>query len=73
MARTRYWVVPDEGIWELRRERTYLSSHAYKAQAVAEGRRIARENPPSQLLIMHADGTFETEATYGADPYPPKG
>ncbi|MEV5850710.1 DUF2188 domain-containing protein [Streptomyces sp. NPDC051985] len=73
MARTRYRVVPNGGTWQLRRETQPLSNHSFKHQAVEAGQRIARANPPSQLIIHKADGTIETEYTYGDDPYPPKG
>ncbi|MFF5006960.1 DUF2188 domain-containing protein [Streptomyces phaeochromogenes] len=73
MARTRYRVVPNGSRWQLRREEERLSDHNYKYLAVDEGQRIARANPPSQLIIHNADGTIEKEYTYGDDPYPPKG
>lgn len=73
MARTHYRVVPDGSIWQLRRERETLSKHTFKYQAIEAGQSIARANPPSMLIIHKADGTIETEWTYGDDPYPPKG
>lgn len=33
----------------------------------------AKANQPSKVMIHRADGTFETEYTYGDDPYPPRG
>ncbi|MFE0473236.1 DUF2188 domain-containing protein [Streptomyces sp. NPDC058947] len=65
--------MPNGGTWQLRREQTPLSNHTYKTDAVDAGRRAARANPPSQLIIHKADGTIETEYTYEGDPYPPKG
>ncbi|MCX4973187.1 DUF2188 domain-containing protein [Streptomyces sp. NBC_00620] len=73
MARTRYRVVPSGSTWQLRREQERLSDYNYKYEAVEAGQRIARANPPSQLIIHNADGTIEKEYTYGDDPYPPKG
>jgi hypothetical protein len=39
------------------------------------GRRgaAAKADPPSQLLVMRANGTIEYEYTYEYDPYPPVG
>jgi hypothetical protein len=50
-----------------------LSNHYTKQAAVDEGRRVAKANAPSQLVIQKADGTIETEHTYEYDPYPPPG
>lgn len=44
-----------------------------KDAAIAYGRKIASQHAPSQLKVMRQDGTFQDEATYGQDPYPPKG
>ena len=73
MSRTRYRVVPNGGTWQLRREQTPLSNHTFKTDAVEAGRRVAKANQPSQLIVHKADGTIETEYTYGGDPYPPGG
>jgi hypothetical protein len=73
MARTHYRVLPSGSAWVLRREQTLLSTHAHKVNAVNEGRRVAKANPPSQLTVHRADGTIEDESTYGGDPYPPRG
>lgn len=73
MSRTHYKVLPHSGTWQLRREQTPLSNYTYKADAVDAGRRVAKDNAPSQLTVYRADGTIETEYTYGDDPYPPRG
>ncbi|MET7499563.1 DUF2188 domain-containing protein [Streptomyces microflavus] len=73
MSRTRYRVVPNGSVWQLRREQASLSNHSIKADAVDAGRRVAKANQPSQLIVHKADGTIEAEYTYGGDPYPPQG
>ena len=69
-----YEVAPKGDLWTLR-ERGGGAPTAYpnKAFAVEAGRRIANLNKPSQLIIKKADGTIETEHTYGSDPFPPRG
>jgi len=60
------WIVrPDGG--------TIYSRHFVKADAVADGRRLAREvhrveDRPTQLVIYGRDGKIQSERTYGADP-----
>jgi hypothetical protein len=39
-----------------------------KAEGIESGRRWAKANMPSQLVIHKLDGTIQTEYTYGADP-----
>jgi hypothetical protein len=73
MTRTHYRVLPNGNVWQLRREQAPLSNHARKEDAVFQGRRVAKADQPSQLTVHKADGTIETEYTYGDDPYPPKG
>jgi hypothetical protein len=72
-ARKVYRVVPGGGMWNLKHDGTTLKSFYTKAAAVDEGRRAAKANQPSQLVVHRADGTIEEEFTYGDDPYPPRG
>lgn len=72
-TRKKYWVVPNGSQWQVKHEGTLLSTHWLKETAVDEGRRVAKRNTPSQLLIMRKDGTIEKEFTYELDPYPPIG
>ncbi len=44
-----------------------------KAEAVDRARDVARKLPTSQVVIRKQTGEFQTEHTYGNDPYPPKG
>ncbi|PVM87066.1 DUF2188 domain-containing protein [Caulobacter radicis] len=73
MARTIYRVLPEGGDWKVTRSGTRLAGYARKDDAIDYGRRSALADQPSQLVISRADGTFETEYTYGNDPYPPPG
>ena len=34
---------------------------------------VAKNQPPSQVVVRKQDGTIQTEYTYGDDPYPPRG
>lgn len=73
MARNVYHVVPSGTNWQVKHNQEVLSNHTYKEDAVDKGREYALANQPSQLVIHRADGTIETEHTYGDDPYPPAG
>lgn len=74
-TRTVYEVAPRGVEWTVKKHGDQRPSHveATKAAAVAKGRELGRNNPPSQLLIKRADGTIEEESTYGDDPFPPRG
>ncbi len=73
MGRKQYFVSPDGDMWKVTHLGTTLSRHYTKAVAIDSGRTVAKANQPSQLIVQKADGTFETEWTYGNDPYPPPG
>lgn len=73
MPRKIYWVKPSGSVWQVTHGDQILSTHVLKSTAVAEGQKVARANQPSQLRVMKQDGTFETEYTYGNDPFPPQG
>jgi hypothetical protein len=73
MARKVYRVVPSSGDWEVTHNGQSLSRHYLKENAVEAGKKVAKANQPSQLVVHKADGTFEYEHTYGDDPYPPRG
>lgn len=72
-TRNVYRVLPDGGNWKVTHETVVLSHHYLKSDAVEAGKKVAKANTPSQLVIHRADGTIEEEFTYGNDPYPPKG
>ncbi len=72
-TRNVYRVVPATGKWQIKKDGLILSNHVLKSEAIDTGRKLAIANQPSQLVVHKADGTIETEWTYGSDPYPPKG
>lgn len=73
MTRKNFHVVPNGTNWQLKYDGKVLGSYALKADAVADGRRIARANQPSELIIHNSDGTIAERETYGNDPFPPRG
>ena len=47
-----------------------------KEDAIKYARSLVASLPEgtcSQIIVQRADGTFQTEWTYGQDPYPPRG
>jgi hypothetical protein len=71
-----YHVTPSPGGgWNIKKEGGQRSSGHYdtKDQAVDRGRDLAKSSGLGQIKIHKQDGKFQTEHTYGKDPYPPKG
>lgn len=78
MPRIIYRVAPNGEQWTVKRDGTLQSSHKTKQPAVDAGSAGARREwesfkRPSQCVVHRANGTIETEWTYGNDPYPPPG
>lgn len=76
MDRHVYRVMPHDGSdegWKVESDGTTVNSFDRKEDAVAEGRRLAQNNEPSQLVVHTADGKIEDERTYRDDPFPPRG
>lgn len=73
MARNQFFVSPNGDGWKVTHAGSVLSRHATKDPALAAARDVALKNQPSQVLVQKQDGTFQTEWTYGDDPYPPRG
>jgi hypothetical protein len=73
-SRVRLSVVPDKrgGGWRLKGAGTD-QRFPNKEQAVRVGRQRAKANELGQLVVHKADGTIQTEYTYGADPRRTKG
>ncbi len=69
-TRVIYHVVPAPEGWAVKEQRNpvAVSTHRTKAEAVAAGRVIAKSHTLGQLIVHRANGTFETEYTYGKDP-----
>lgn len=72
-VRKVFRVLPNGKYWQVKYESKTLSNHYTKDVAIDKGRAYALANKPSQLVVHRANGTIETEWTYGDDPYPPRG
>lgn len=59
--------------WKLPSGGTTLATDANKATVVAKGREVAKNDPPSELIIRNSDGAIDEKETYGSAPYPPRG
>lgn len=71
-----YHVTHDQqGGWVVKAEGASRSSgkHETKVEAVEQAKDLAKKQALGQVVIHKADGTIQTEHTYGQDPYPPKG
>ena len=59
-----YRVQPDRAQWRLTRNDEILQHFGTKADAVEEGRKLARAAHPSQLVVHDPDGTIQVESIY---------
>lgn len=70
-------VLSDQGDWYVKwKGGERGASFADKADAIAHARtRVGGlpEGECSQILVQRHDGTWQTEWTYGDDPFPPRG
>lgn len=77
MARIEYRVLSAQGDWRVTKDGVDVSRHANKDDAVEQARSLAKQDKAnghdSQLLVQKSDGTWQTEWTYGNDPFPPRG
>ena len=78
MAKTKRMIIyvsPQGKFWAVKKEGAKRPTRVFlnKANAIKEGKIVARKQEPSQLKIQKKDDAFQTEFTYGKDPYPPKG
>lgn len=73
--RTIYEVSPKGERWAVKRRGAARATRVFdrKVDAVSHAREIAKRHRDSQVLIQREDGTFQTEHTYGHDPFPPAG
>lgn len=72
--RERIHITKTDDGWQGKKEGAAKASFTAetKAEAVDKGvDQSKREH--GQLIIHKGDGTFQSERTYGKDPYPPKG
>jgi hypothetical protein len=76
MAKNLY-VSPSSGDWKVHWEgETAGNTFTRKEDAIAAARKMVADRKEGEVLsirVRKADGTFQTEWTYGRDPYPPKG
>lgn len=76
MRRVLY-VSPSGNQWKVHWEHQHDGSHFnLKSDAIRYARQIVHQYPlgyVSQIKVQRGDGTFQTEWTYGHDPYPPVG
>jgi hypothetical protein len=75
-TRTVFHVATRDGKWVVTREGHpdgEFDSFETKDEAIARARTEARKQLRSQVKVHRADGTMDSEFTYGDDPYPPRG
>jgi len=77
MARVHYYVLHHEHGWRIRLGDQYHGPYLSKASAteaaVDAAHSSGKEGYDAQVLIQGLNGQWQTEWTYGHDPYPPKG
>ncbi len=76
MARARYYVLKDGLKWKIRHQEkdySYETQRAAMNAAVDAAHESGKSGHDAQVLIQGRDGQWQTEWTYGHDPYPPKG
>lgn len=73
MTRSQYHVVPAGDAWKVEQGSKVAGTYDTKNEAIEQGRKVARGDQPSQLVVHTADGRIETEYTYKDDPFPPAG
>lgn len=77
MLRNVYNVVynSSDEVWQVKKEKSIkaIKNFDTKTEAIDYAVQLAKNNEPSQIKIHKKDGTFESERTYGDDPYPPIG
>lgn len=64
---TVYRVAPREDGWAVEREGAQQASsrHGTKREALAAGRKLAKANAPSRLVVFRADGSEQDTTAYG--------
>ena len=67
MARTRFEVVPEGDQWIVREGKKSTPPLGTVDLAVSAAIRRAQESAPSEVVIVHEDGTFEEARTFGDD------
>ena len=65
MARTRFEVVPEGDQWIVREGKKATPPLDTRDLAVSAATRRAQESAPSEVVIVHEDGTLEQAQTFG--------
>jgi hypothetical protein len=65
MARTRFEVVPEGDQWIVREGKKATPPLDTMDLAVSAATRRAQESAPSEVVIVHEDGTVEEARTFG--------
>jgi Uncharacterized protein conserved in bacteria (DUF2188) len=65
MARTRFEVVPEGDQWIVREGKKATPPLDTIDLAVSAATRRAQESAPSEVVIVHEDGTLEQAQTFG--------
>ena len=76
MARIHYYVLSNGGRWKVRhneKDYDYDTQAAAMRAAVDAAHTSGKTGHDAQVLVQGRDGQWQTEWTYGNDPYPPKG
>ena len=73
MTKKNQHVVPHEGNWAVRKEKSKKVTRITRTQkeAIDIARQIA-QNQGSEVVIHGRDGTIRDKDSYGKDPHPPK-
>ena len=66
-------VVPNGGIWQVRRENSSKATKTFRTQqeAISYGRQVA-SNQKSELVIHNRQGKIRDKDSFGKDPCPPR-
>jgi hypothetical protein len=75
MARKRLHVTKHPDGWQVKKQGGNKASSVHRTKDAAIGSAIsqAHRSKPSQVIIHGKDGRFQSERTYGGDPFPPRG
>jgi Uncharacterized protein conserved in bacteria (DUF2188) len=73
--RKTYYVSPRGSSWAVKGRGADRAVGVFetKVAAVDRARDVARNQSQGQVVIQRRDGSFQTEYTYGKDPFPPRG
>jgi hypothetical protein len=76
MARAHYYILHESGSWKIKHEGKdyhYATQADAMRAAVDAAHEAGRAGHDAQVLVQGRDGKWQTEWTYGRDPYPPRG